>query len=101
MDIDDLRDSEEESFWGHYCPECDSSPCENNHDPIEPYRSFDDYHKRARAVYWNKETPACRAKGPHKAECLLEPDHGGEWHYGNGFDTYGAKGPTHWPIGSG
>ena len=47
-------------------------------------RCFDE---RAKAVYWDRE-PACNAKGPTKAQCLLPVDHGGA-HEGNGFDDYG------------
>ncbi len=48
-----------------------------------------EYQRRASLVYGDKSVPACRAKGPNKAECLLEPGHGGEYHEGNGFDAYG------------
>jgi hypothetical protein len=53
------------------------------------------YRSRAEQVYWHKDFAACRAKGPHKAECLLDPGHEGP-HYGNGFDTYGPRGATSW-----
>jgi hypothetical protein len=43
--------------------------------------------ERAQAVYWDR-APACRAKGPDKAECLLEVGHAGD-HQGNGFDAWG------------
>jgi hypothetical protein len=55
------------SFDGHLCRLC-----------------FDE---RAKAVYWDRE-PACNAKGPNRAQCLLEAGHSGE-HEGNGFDDYG------------
>lgn len=54
------------------------------------------YDARARSVYWNRDFPACRAKGRSNAECLLDPGHAGD-HYGNGFDTYGPVGPRRWP----
>lgn len=46
-----------------------------------------DYDKRAKAVYWHG-AEACRARGRHKAECLLEPGHDG-LHIGSGFDLMG------------
>jgi hypothetical protein len=54
------------------------------------------YSARARQVYWNKSFPACRAKGPSHAECLLNPRHEGTRHFGNGFDNYGPRGATWW-----
>lgn len=45
------------------------------------------FEERAKAVYWDRE-PACSAKGPTKAECLLPKGHDGD-HEGNGFDAYG------------
>ena len=45
------------------------------------------YEERARAVYWDRE-PACSAKGPTKAQCLLVAGHDSA-HEGNGFDDYG------------
>ena len=56
---------------------------------------FGAYEARAREVYWNHSTPACRAKGPDHAVCLLEPGHEGR-HYGNGYDTWGPKNPFEW-----
>ena len=64
-------------------------------DAIQPYWRNHPYKNRAREVYWNKSTPACRAKGPSKATCLLPPEHDGP-HYGNGFDEWGPKGRTWW-----
>lgn len=52
------------------------------------------YLKRAERVYWHS-APACRATGPGKAECLLEPDHD-RAHHGNGFDDWGPKAPVWW-----
>jgi hypothetical protein len=45
------------------------------------------FDERAKAVYWDRD-PACNAKGPTKAQCLLPAGHKGE-HEGNGFDDYG------------
>jgi hypothetical protein len=56
------------------------------------------YESRAKAVYWNKDFPACRAKGPDHAECLLNPGHAGD-HYGNGYDEWGPDGAFSWPEG--
>jgi hypothetical protein len=53
------------------------------------------YGQRAQRVYWDKTFPACRAKGPGRSECLLNPDHNGE-HFGNGFDNWGPTGATWW-----
>lgn len=55
-----------------------------------------DYTLRAQAVYWNPDTPACRARGERHAECLLNPGHAGD-HYGNGYDEYGPLGAHRWP----
>ena len=41
------------------------------------------YQKRCEAVYW-RGVPSCKAKGPHGARCVLEPDHSGNVHEGNG-----------------
>lgn len=57
------------------------------------------YRERAHAVYWNKGTRACRAKGPQKATCLLDPKHEGD-HYGNGYDEWGPKGAISWEARS-
>lgn len=54
-----------------------------------------DYRTRAQAVYWDRDTEACRAKGRGKAECLLTPGHFGP-HLGNGFDDYGPTNPIEW-----
>lgn len=54
-----------------------------------------DYRERARAVYWNRDFPACRARGFGNAECLLNPEHPGP-HFGNGFDNYGPTGAKTW-----
>jgi len=51
------------------------------------------YDERAKAVYWDRE-PACSAKGPMKAECLLPKGHDGD-HEGNGFDCWGPI-PRQW-----
>lgn len=64
-------------------------------DAIAPYWRDHAYDNRARAVYWNKATPACRGTGPSKATCLLPPEHDGP-HYGNGFDEWGPKGRIWW-----
>lgn len=53
------------------------------------------YDSRAKDVYWNRNFPACRAKGNGKAECLLNPDHRGP-HYGNGYDNYGPTSAISW-----
>lgn len=45
------------------------------------------FEERAKAVYWDRE-PACDARGPNKAQCLLDAGHAGI-HEGNGFDDYG------------
>lgn len=45
------------------------------------------FDERAKAVYWHK-VPACNAKGPTKAQCLLNEGHEGD-HEGNGFDEIG------------
>lgn len=55
-----------------------------------PFISSREYAQRCEAVYWYR-APACRARGPHKATCVLPPDHDGERHEGNGFDVYGPK----------
>lgn len=55
----------------------------------------DRYRSRARQVYWDRSFPACRAKGPSKAECLLPTDHDGD-HFGNGYDKWGPKGSLGW-----
>ncbi len=45
------------------------------------------FDERCKVTYWDKG-PACRAKGPTKAECLHLPGHDGI-HEGNGYDDYG------------
>lgn len=62
---------------------------------IAPYWNWRGYQERAGQVYWNKKTPACRSKGPGKAECLLPPGHEGPC-YGNGYDEWGPKGAIRW-----
>lgn len=46
------------------------------------------FNERARAVYWDRSTKACRFGGRNHAECLLAEGHSGP-HEGNGFDEYG------------
>lgn len=57
--------------------------------------TWQQYSERARQVYWNRDFPACRAKGPRNAKCLLNPAHDGD-HFGNGFDEYGPLGARQW-----
>jgi hypothetical protein len=64
-------------------------------DDLDGYLNWFKYQNRAKAVYWNRSASACRAKGPSKAECLLEPNHSGP-HFGNGFDQWGPRSPIHW-----
>lgn len=37
------------------------------------------------------DQPRCGDNGPSKATCILLPGHAGDWHEGNGFDTFGPK----------
>lgn len=58
------------------------------------------YRKRAKDAYWRPATvESCDARGPRDgATCLLDPDHRGGQHFGNGFDQWGPKGPYAWPT---
>lgn len=49
-----------------------------------------EFDRRAEAVYWG-HAPACGSKGPDRASCLREPNHGGAWCEGNGYDDWGPK----------
>jgi len=72
-------------------PERDVEPPSISDDPsqfLTPNRIA--YEARCRAVYDHGE-PACGARGPHKAKCVLPPNHDGDLHEGNGFDTFGPK----------
>lgn len=48
-----------------------------------------DYQRRLDAVAAGK--PHCGIKGPKHAVCILEPDHVGVLHEGDGHDAYGPK----------
>lgn len=52
-----------------------------------PWLPTPEYLDRVEAVHHHGAV-ACLAKGPKRARCVRDPDHGGD-HEGSGYDTFG------------
>lgn len=53
------------------------------------------YQLRSERVHWYRADACEHSAGHDNATCVLTPDHPGP-HMGNGFDTWGPKGPFRW-----